>query len=57
VPGESFGERHVQVVAVGRAAVVGARLGEHVAVAVGVEGAFDDDVVVPGVRALNYRMI
>ncbi len=48
VPGEGFTERHVRVVAVGRAAVVGAQRREHVAVAVGVavgvEDAFDHDV-------------
>ena len=58
MPGEGFVERHVQVVAVGRATVVGAQLGEHVAVAVGVEDAFDDDVVsgvkgVAGVRSIK----
>ena len=34
----------------GRAAVVGAQLGEHAAVAVGVEDAFDDDVESGGKR-------
>jgi hypothetical protein len=45
VAGEGFGERHVKVVAVGRAAVVGAQLGEHRAVVVGVADAFEDDVM------------
>jgi hypothetical protein len=42
-PGNGFRERDIQVIAVGRAAVVGAQLGEHVAVAVDVQDAFDGD--------------
>ncbi|GHK01695.1 hypothetical protein SY2F82_34920 [Streptomyces sp. Y2F8-2] len=56
VPGEGFGERHIQVVAVGRAAVVGAQLGEHVAVMVGVEDAFDHDVIA-GVQGVAGRQV
>jgi hypothetical protein len=51
VPGEGLVERHVQVIVVGGAAVVGAQPGEHVAVAVGVEDAFDHDVE-PGVQGV-----
>jgi hypothetical protein len=49
---EGFAERHVQVVAVGRTAVVGAQPREHLAVAVGVQDALQDDVV-SGVQGVS----
>ncbi|NMI55761.1 hypothetical protein HEP83_08885 [Streptomyces sp. RLA2-12] len=54
MPGNGFRERHIQVIAVGRAAVVGAQLGEHVAITVGVHDAVDNDVV-SGVQGIAGR--
>lgn len=51
VPGEGFSERRIQVVAVGPATVVDTQLGEHVAVVVGVQDAFNDHVI-PGVQGV-----